>query len=907
LTFEFARRFNAAKRLRNMLDFSDLEHLCLGILVNPEDLTPTEAARELREQFEHIMIDEYQDSNGVQEMMLQAVAREANLFMVGDVKQSIYRFRSADPSIFRRKYAEYSGGKPHSLLIDLHDNFRSRPEVLETANLIFRQIMSEASCGISYGDNAALIPFGQHPISTSSDGVNPYRCEILLGIRKPEGADYGEYSEDPGDTDDNDADDGDTDTDSTALEAEIAALRILDLVRPSNALSIFDTEQKLTRPAGFGDIVILKRTTKQAAVFAEVFARKGIPLDIGGFGGKNMPSLLDCLEVSSLIDFLRIIDNPRQDIPLAAVLSGPVYNLSPDELLEARAAKPRADFLDALTEYVSDTEEPFVKSASLVAKLRAFLQELDTLRETAPYMPLSSLIAHIYDTTDYDNIVSAMPMGGLRTANLRLFEERAAAFEDSRGQGLFHFTRYIDSIREHGRHIPAAAESTDSGSVRLMTVHKSKGLEFPIVFVCNTSRRFNFDDLRGDMLFHKELGLGAKLVDAVRRTRADTLSHSAVRAEIRNESLAEEMRMLYVAMTRAREKLIITGCVNSEAALTKFSLSCLSAETALDASTALGVSSMQDWILMSLARHKRGAVLRTPGIEPACSYIRDYPADFLIGTFTAADLEVPEAEQDAAAQAMLHALRRPDKPAAPDPSCRADVEQALRHTYPHSHSTLIPSKLSITEIKRIYQAQMQDSYAAPYNPERYRYRRPDFRSRKQGLSPTEIGTAIHTVMEHMDLHAVHEEAHVRALLESLTARNILRPEELPCIPVKHITNFARSPLAKRMRVASALCKEIPFVLAVDPSELYTQDIAPQTRPILVHGIVDTYFIENGQAVIVDYKSDYIAHSDTDAQILAKYRIQLEIYRKAIERAAGLPVKDCILYMLRAGKEISLYS
>ncbi|MCL2851977.1 MAG: helicase-exonuclease AddAB subunit AddA [Defluviitaleaceae bacterium] len=905
LALSFAIRFNAAKRRQNVLDFSDLEHLCLGILVDPETRASTAAAAELRAQFDHIMIDEYQDSNMVQEMILRAVARDANRFMVGDVKQSIYRFRSADPSIFQEKYNTYGHSSDGTdIRIDLNENFRSRPEILEAANLVFRQIMSVPSCGIDYDDSAALKLPDEHAAEVSPD-PNPYQCEILIGVRG--GADPGEQ---PNYSDDAD-DEAPEDLGGASLEAEIVAARILRLVSPAESLAVYDKDLHdkglpPMRPASFGDIVILMRSTKSADAFAQVFARKGIPLDTGGFGGAGAVSLFDTLEVATLISFLDILDNPRQDIPLVSVLSSPIYNLSPDELLEIRATLPRADFYECLSAYVHGDDEPFAKPPALVAKLRAFLDELNGLREAAPHTPISALITQICEQTDYGNIVSAMPMGGLRAANLRMFRERAAAFESSRAQGLFHFMRFIEDVRESGQRIPAAQDAEGSGCVRLMSVHKSKGLEFPIVFVCSTARRFNIDDYKGDLLFHKDLGIGAKLVDAAKRTRSLTLSHSAIQSRSRAESIAEEMRMLYVAMTRAREKLIITGYVNGEASLAKHAAVCLSDGIALDASAVLGASSMLDWLMMSLARHRLGAVFRTPDIEPSCPYIYTYPADFAARTLTTNDLAQLESVQDTEAEKRLETLRHPIQHASEHSCDPLGIEQALNWKYPHSDSAQIPSKLSITEIKRIYQAQMQDSYAAPFSFERTTYRRPDFLAQKKGLSPTEIGTIIHTVMEHLDLHAIHEESHIHDLLGRLVSHSILAPDEAPVVPVKLIAAFVKSPLAMRMRSAAVLRKEVPFVLALNADEIYRDlETGANTRPLLVHGMIDAYFIEGGQAVIVDYKSDYVGAAATPEQLRAKYSVQMDVYRKAVERASGLPVKECILYMLRARKEIKI--
>ena len=903
LTLKFTHRFNAEKLAQNLLDFNDLEHLCLKIFVDPLTMMPTDAAGELRAHFEHVMIDEYQDSNPVQEMILQAIARDSNRFMVGDIKQSIYRFRSADPSIFNEKYNTYDTDESaeNNFRIDLQHNFRSRSEILETVNLVFRQIMSKQSCGIDYDDKAALTP----PKSAElSHGENPYKCEVLIGIRNSETVNYENDEANESETDGNEV--SQEDFSSAILEAEIVAARITELVG-TNPLQIYDKDCKCHRNATYADITILLRKAKDASAFSEVFARKNIPLDTGSFGGTGATSLFDTIEVATLISFLEIIDNPRQDIPLVAVLSSPIYNFSPDELLEVRAVESRVDFYDCILSYINETtHDPFIKSPELVEKLLSFLAELNNLRDSALSKPASILIADIFECTDYANIVSAMPMGNMRQANLRLFRERAEAFESSRKQGLFHFMRYITDLREKEQKFPSAQMADGNTSVRLMSVHKSKGLEFPIVFFCRTSGEFNNDDLKRDLLFDKELFIGAKLIDPIRRIRSNTISHSAILNKIRDESTAEEMRILYVALTRARDKLIITGCVPNEKALLKHELQGLSENVYIDPAAVLASNTMLDWLIMSLSRHKQGGVFRTDSIPPANFYLYSYPADFGVKTFTAQDIIQIEDAQDIAVdtnQCILRADTRSAPTASGDVSSSAEIEQMLSWNYSFSH-THTPSKLSISEIKRLYQAQMQDSYATVYSAETYPYRKPNFLEQKKGFSPAETGTIIHTVMEHLDLHSTHEEGHVHAMLEQLVAQNILTAEEAKAVPVKLITGFVKSPLAMRMRAASELRKEVPFVLALNASEIYRDiDFHEHARPILVHGIIDAYFVENGMAVIVDYKSDFVAPTDTPEQIQAKYSVQLEIYRKAVERTANLPVKECILYMLRANSEV----
>ena len=542
LTRQFAERFSKAKREKNILDFTDMEHFALKILMKKEDgqIQMSQAAIELSEKYEEVLVDEYQDSNLVQELLTTAVSgwvnQRKNIFMVGDVKQSIYRFRLARPELFMEKYKSYSVEDGEEQRIDLHKNFRSRAQVLESVNFIFRQIMGEDLGGIAYDKDAALYPGADFPAGGSREFV---KTEVLL-VEK----DGAELEEEAGDQN------------AQELEALAIAQRIQGMVGREE---IVDKKTGKYRPVEYGDIVILLRSAYGwSETFREVLASQGIPVYCTSRTG-----YFSALEIITVLNYLKVCDNPLQDIPLTGVLRSPMVGCTSQELAQIRVLYPQGLLWDSVEQYVKSREEGYdAAEKPLMEKLQRFLELLEKVRNMATYTPVHQLILFILKETGYGNYARALPGGEQRYANLSMLVEKAMAYEKTSYRGLFNFVRYIEQLQayevDYGEVNLAGAGST---AVEIMTIHKSKGLEFPVVFAAGMGKQFNFQDLNARLLIHPELGLGTDAILPEKRIIASSLNKQMVRRELLKESLGEELRVLYVAMTRAKEKLILTGAV----------------------------------------------------------------------------------------------------------------------------------------------------------------------------------------------------------------------------------------------------------------------------------------------------------------------------------------------------------
>ena len=586
LTRQFAERFSKAKREKNILDFTDMEHFALKILMKKENgqMQMSQAAIELSEKYEEVLVDEYQDSNLVQELLTTAVSgwvnQRKNIFMVGDVKQSIYRFRLARPELFMEKYKSYSVEDGEEQRIDLHKNFRSRAQVLESVNFIFRQIMGEDLGGIAYDKDAALYPGADFPAGGSREFV---KTEVLL-VEK----DGAELEEEAGDQN------------AQELEALAIAQRIQGMVGREE---IVDKKTGKYRPVEYGDIVILLRSAYGwSETFREVLASQGIPVYCTSRTG-----YFSALEIITVLNYLKVCDNPLQDIPLTGVLRSPMVGCTSQELAQIRVLYPQGLLWDSVEQYVKSREEGYdAAEKPLMEKLQRFLELLEKVRNMATYTPVHQLILFILKETGYGNYARALPGGEQRYANLSMLVEKAMAYEKTSYRGLFNFVRYIEQLQayevDYGEVNLAGAGST---AVEIMTIHKSKGLEFPVVFAAGMGKQFNFQDLNARLLIHPELGLGTDAILPEKRIIASSLNKQMVRRELLKESLGEELRVLYVAMTRAKEKLILTGAVGKLDKRIPSLAGFLEEEgQVLPLGVRLKARNYWDFVLPALARHR---------------------------------------------------------------------------------------------------------------------------------------------------------------------------------------------------------------------------------------------------------------------------------------------------------------
>lgn len=912
LTKQFADEFAAAKRRKNLVDFHDVEHFALQILVDEETEKAKKTAEEFRDTFEEIMIDEYQDSNEVQETLLRSISREErgenNIFMVGDVKQSIYRFRLARPELFMKKYDSYSLEESTTQRIDLHKNFRSREEVLTCTNDIFYKIMARSLGNVEYDAEAALYPGASYPVSAD------FIPEILLADSNDELLEDTEL------------------TDKKTLEAKIVAEEIKHLMKTQ---PVTDKAAGTLRAAHYSDIVILLRSLSGwADSLVEVLNENGIPAHTVSSTG-----YFSTVEVQTVLSMLRLLDNPRQDIPMAAVLRSPMAGLTDEELAVLRLEDGSVPFHEAVLELaeglyeedgqkeISDSEadrkqgrnadektEDDIESTAH-RKLLKFYKKYRQLRQLVPDTPIHELIEIILCETGYGHYVAAMPAGNRRTANLNMLLEKAAAYEKTSYKGLFHFVRYIDELQKYDVDFGEAdmvGENEDV--VRIMSIHKSKGLEFPIVIVSGMGKNFNKQDTRSKMVLHPELGIGLDYMDGKKRIKSPTIAKKAIAKQIELENLGEELRVLYVALTRAKEKLIITGTLKDAPEKLEFfrqqaNLS-KAADRPLSYLTREGASGYLDWILP--------AVL---------SYGDKYPVRIV----EAAELVLDEVENQLEQNEDL--TERIGEIKAADPQLVGQLKQRFSQRYPYQVDVLRKNKYSVSELKHRamrekFEAEQEETIPAfleePVTPTI-----PLFIQR-QGSVEQETpnrgalrGTAVHRVMECYDFaseKSVHEQ------MEAMEKEEKIIADMRALVKEQIVADFVSSETGRRMALAQrggALYREKPFVMGFAEEELENygfgvgsntdsceniyektdsdqekeeqQKVRHEEDLTLIQGIIDVFWIEKDGIVLLDYKTDRVQQTK---ELIDRYETQLKLYADALERvfaARKLKVKEILIY------------
>ena len=866
----FAERFEEQKRAQNMIDFSDMEQYALRILTQKTEngFVPSKIAEEYQKQFEEIMIDEYQDSNLIQEAILTSVSGcrsgRYNIFMVGDVKQSIYRFRLSRPELFLEKFRTYNIEESKTQRIDLHKNFRSRKEVLESANAIFRQIMTEKLGGIVYDDQAALYPGAEYP---ENDNV---KTEILVMNSDLEILSKEEDFEEkiPSERE---------------LEARMIAMRIRELLRSQK---VTDKETGELRNVRYSDIVILTRSIKGFAdVFTEVLNREGIPTYAGTSEG-----YFQTQEIGVLMDYLRVLDNRRQDIPLTAVLSSAFAGLSQEELAEIRCAYPDTAFFESVTKYREQGE-----NADIQLKLQKCLDQMDDFRKIVPYTPMHELLWKILETTGYGDYVASMPGGAQRKANLDMLIEKARAYESTSYKGLFHFVRYIEQLQKYDvDYGEASIEDEHADTVRVMTIHKSKGLEFPVVIVAGMGKRFNMQDARSAVAFHAGMGVGLDAVNLEYRTKIPSIIKKVIQKEEALESLGEELRVLYVALTRAKEKLIITGTLsNPEDKISDGRVFQGNKRKELSFLQLSHAVTYWDFILP--------AVLRTEGepLKLQILHVEDVVKE-----------SIEEEEKSGISRAVLENW---DVNEIYEPKLHDMMKEQFEFIYPYEKSSMRKLKFTVTELKkRAYEIGLdggeeereEEGELLQEEPEVVPMI-PQFLQEDEALAGAARGTAYHRVMELLDMKGMPEftedtagekenwKKYFMDWLDDQVRRGRIEEDAARCICWEDILQFAKSGIGRRLREADGkqrLWREQPFVLGIDARELYPEE--EDGELILVQGIIDAYFEEPDGLVVLDYKTDKIRRKE---ELAERYQEQLRYYAKALEQMTGKKVKEKIIY------------
>lgn len=922
LVLEFDRRLLAAKQERHLIDFSDMEHYALQILLKREKveesdgtgtdrtetkyrIVPSDVAMEYRQYFQEILIDEYQDSNLVQEYLLSAISGEEegryNRFMVGDVKQSIYKFRLARPELFLEKYDTYQE-TGDLCRIDLAKNFRSRVQVVDAVNDVFSRIMSREIGGIAYDDKAALYPGATYPAAEDP----AYGSEALL-IRKPEKGEREEsgigeqHTEGAGVLVDYD--------NVRQLEALAIAARIKQL---KGSLKVMEKSTGELRPVRYSDMVILLRTTSGwDEEFKKILEQQGIPVYITSKTG-----YFGALEVQELLQFLRVLDNPRQDIPLFGVMQSVFGGFTQEEIAQIRSggeghSRKRMTLYEALKEVaqsgrtVEEGEEISAgesagEEAELSQKADTFLQRIGHYRDLTPFTSIRDLLQRILDDYDYLNYVTALPAGSKRRANVEMLLTKASAFEKTSYFGLFHFIRYMEQLEKYDVDY-GEADTLDENAdvVRIMSIHKSKGLEFPVVFVSGLSKRFNMQDANQSLIVDMDLGVAVDYVDSVRRIKNKTLRRAVLSAKMKEDNLAEELRVLYVALTRAREKLILTAVLDK--ADEKWELAQMTGQERLTYLDFCEAGSYMDFLL---------PILPQTGIA--------------VKTLRTEDLAVEELREqlrmgDRREQLRLIACGETTLTGDPEENERKlmYLRERFAYQYPHPGLQKLYTKTTVSELKIAAMAEKDEAAFHTFEEKEVVPYIPGFRREQEKVSGAVRGNAFHRTMELLDFMYVFVESglfekcpgdyetyrkrldaeRLKNRLEEFLQRETislrLTEEYAKAVSLPKILNFLEQELAYRMWRAQEqglLYREQPFVLGIDAKRLDSD--LPEGEKVLIQGIIDVFFIEDGEIVLLDYKTDVI---DSLEALWNRYNVQIQYYEEALTKLMQMPVKERILY------------
>lgn len=887
LAADFKRRFTAAKREKAVVDFSDLEHFCLAILLDsastPDQLVPSEIAKQYQKQFKEVFVDEYQDINIVQEAILNAVSSDengGNMFMVGDVKQSIYRFRHAEPKLFIEKYRQFSEDEDAGIKIDLAKNFRSREDVLSGANYIFRQIFDETLGEIDYDEQAELI-YGN--LGYEDFPLEEKAVEMTV-IDK--GGESEEASEEAGEHLD--------DLIHLQLEARAYTEKIKEWIgqKEKAPLQVIDKQTNQRRDIQYRDIVILKRNMTDSSVIMEEFKKQGIPVY-----AELRSGYFASIEIQIMINMLKIIDNPHQDIPIASVLKSPIVGLSEDELAQVRLTKSHISYFGALQAYVKKEQDP---------KLDNFLKQLTQFQALAKEGALSELIWHIYTVTGYYDFVGGVPGGRQRQANLRALYDRARGYESTSFRGLFRFLRFIERIDEEGKDLgeaPALSEQEDV--VRMMTIHKSKGLEFPVVIIGGMSKEFQF--VRGlgkkPYLLDKDLGFATKFIDPVKRITYPTLYYTALKLSSKNKQMAEEMRVLYVAMTRAKEKLVMIGNVkDSDKEVKKWEQVMDHEGWILPLSMRKRAKSFLDWVGPSLIRHQATDDFRdsSDGHSIWSDAYEDL-SHFKLALLPAENLLNVTGERAAVKTAWQERLLEWDSSKIETSGHYETVDEILSFQYKHEKAANARAKESVTEIKRRQEVPDESSNQQFLKPFRTPLTsRPRFMQQSHSLSGAEVGTAMHAVMQHLPLDGPLDESAVALWLDKLTLEEKMTEQEAEAIDIKAIVSFLESEMAELIYKTPDVEREVPFTYTLKARAVYPDWKDHHTdEKVLIQGVVDCLIHTDEGIIILDYKTDSLPEDEITKEkqdaLKERYSTQISLYKQAMEDIFRQPVKATYLY------------
>lgn len=857
LIVEFDEYFMAIKKEKNIYTFSDISHFCLNILI--DNGQPTSVANEYKNLFEEIIIDEYQDSNSIQEKILSIIS-DNNRFMVGDIKQCIYRFRQANPTIFNEKYNGYFNGSLDGKRIDLNANFRSNKYVIDSINIIFENIMCEKLGEVNYDENAKLYNEAIFPEPKNNENTLK-KCSLnIIDCSQVAEEIDNEYI---------------LDIANDEIEANFICKKIKELF--SNNTVVFDKDIKAYRPIQYKDIVILMRSKSNFETFSKVLSQNNIPVYT-----ETSDGFYDFTEITTITNILNVLINPLQDYPLIGTMYSPIFNFSSNELLEIKLFAKEKIFYNNILKFIENGENQTLK-----AKCQLFLNKIENWESLSKSLSINELLSYIYEDSNYYNYLGLLENGAIRQANLYSLLDKALAFEETNLHGLFNFITYINKFKLFSDDGKASILSKNENVVKIMTIHKSKGLEFPVVFLSNLYKGFNAMDNKEYILFDEDYMFGISIFnnqsEYAPRKKVSSIQKSIIAYKNKEESYSEEMRILYVALTRAKENLILTGCIDKdfESKLKKMENLIIPSVNSILPRHFIkeGISNNYlAWVYTAIKNFDRNNIWDI-NFETYEKVIED-----------SANNNIEDKVSINKTQ-LFYSLLNVDENIKYTGD-KEKIYESLNWQYPNLIEQSLSSTLSVSEIKKIYQTEFLN-YLKQYDNTSFKF--PDFYTlSKDTLTPMEIGTIYHKILENIDF-SIRDEKEIDNLLNNLINKNIITQKETEFLDKNIILKFLNTNLVERISKSKLIKKESAFTLGVKANEIYSDlELKDRDNIILVSGVIDLYFEEDDYLVIVDYKTDKTKNKN---ELLGRYKTQLEIYKKALEKSSGKVVKECIIYSI----------
>ena len=863
IILKFNENYKKAKLERNIIDFNDIEHLALKILIKDEDgkYVPSEIAKKYQDKFEEIAIDEYQDSNMVQEYILTSISKGNNIFMVGDVKQSIYKFRQAMPELFLNKYKTYKLKKEKTeaddLKIQLFKNFRSRKNILDTTNIIFQEIMSKDLGDVDYNEDEYL-NLGANYEEPQLENIDfAGKTEINIINLEDTTKDSQEDEEDNVKTER---------IENSILEARYVAQKINELINSN--YYVLDKKEGYRKVTYKDILVLLRSTTELSPIYEKEISDLGMPVY-----SETSTEYLNSVEIQLIMSCLKIIDNPIQDIPLVTVLRSSIGGFTDNDLIEIRLADKYENFYESIVKARIQVNE------ELRNKIDSFLELINQWREASEFLALDELIWKIYMDTGYYNYVGLMQNGKLRQANLKMLFERAKQYESATFKGVFNFINFIDKLKLRNNDLGAAKIIGENENViRIMSIHKSKGLEFPVVFLSSTGKNFNLKDLREKILIHQEIGFGPNYENSELKIEYPTLAKEAIKMVSKRESISEEMRVLYVALTRAKEKLIITGIEKDlqksiESKEKELQIYESEDNSKINPKILESYKSYLDWIELVYLKNK----IKNSDIF-----------EFNVVSKTEILNQTVESETERKDVLKDIANKKVSK------ENMEKIKNILEWEYKYKDSTEMPSELSVSKIKELSKDTEEKIGIT--------LKKPNFLIEKTELTPAEKGTIMHLCLQKLNYKEEYNLEKLKNMVNNLVNKEIILPKEAESVNYNKILAFLSSNIWKEMQTAKVVEQEKAFYLNLKANEIYQNDAEDE---ILVQGIIDLYYITNNdELVLVDYKTDYVENNN-EQSLEDKYNIQLEIYKKALEESLNRKVDKVYIYSTWFNKEIEI--